>query len=269
MNQNKKPLINVTDLAKYMYCPRQFYLEKIVGVKKPVTKEMIEGRIRHEILEIFSDNERSVIESLDKIENDFEIRKKFEGFLKEIIKDVLERNKKIIDDFKIDSNEVEKRAEKQINKEIELRVKAIESTLKKGFFGKELWENLEPKYYSEFMVFSNSLGLKGRVDRLVIDKKEIIPFELKSREMDRVFESDEIQVAAYVMLLEHYFDRKIDFGVLEAGDARFQIDVDDKKRKKVLEIINEIQANLSKKFPSSFAKCEKCGFKKECDELDR
>jgi CRISPR-associated protein Cas4 len=265
METKQKTILNVTDLSKYLYCPRQFYLEKVLGVKKPMTKEMAEGRIRHSVLELFSNNERRVIEQIESKEG---VEQKFKEFLKEAINHAFYENEQIINNFKINKEELAGKIEKQINKEIILRVKAIENTLKKGFFGKELWENLEPKYYSEFMVSSDSLGLKGRVDRLVIDKKEIIPFELKSREIDRVFESDEIQVSAYVMLLEHYFDRKVDFGVLEAGDTRFQIEVDDNKRKKVLELINEIQTNLSKKFPSSFAKCEKCGYKKECDELE-
>lgn len=265
--KTEKPLINVTDLSKYLYCPRQFYLEKVLGMKKPATKEMIEGRIRHEVLELFSKNERGVIEGIGA-EEKTKIELLFKELLAKIISQVLKRNEKIITEFRINKEELIHKIEKQINKEIKLRVDSIRKTIEKGFFKSELWENLETKYFSEFSISSDSLGLKGRVDRLVIENGEIItPFELKSREVDRIFESDEIQVVAYCLLLEQYFDRRVNFGIVEAGETRFQIEADDKKRKKVLSLVNEIQTDLSKKFPSNFLKCEKCSFKEECDKL--
>jgi len=263
----EQKIINVTDLSKYLYCQRQFYLEKVLGIKKPATKEMIEGRIRHEILELFSKSEREVISGIG-LEDREKIELLFKELLRKIINLVLIKNEQIINQFKINKEELIKKSEKQIFKEIELRVKAIEKAIVKGFFKNELWENLDPKYFSEFSILSESLGLKGRIDRLVIDKEEIIPFELKSREADKIFESDEIQLIAYILLLEYYFDKKISFGIIEAGNELYQIEATDEKKRKVLELISEIQTNISKKFPSNFSKCGKCSFKEECEKLE-
>jgi len=257
-------VLNVTDLAKYLYCPRQFYLEKIKGIKKPINKEMMEGRIRHEAFELFSKHEKDIIEGIETKE---EIKRKYEEFLEKLILNVLKENCGAINAFNINKNIMKEKIENQIRREIVLRIRAIEETIRKGFIKKDIWTNLEPKYYSEFSVFSEELGLKGRVDRVVIDKNEIIPFELKTREIEKVYESDEIQITAYIMLLEKHFNKKITYGIVEAGNEKFQIEINEKNRNKVLELINEIRTCVSKRFPSNFSKCEKCGYKNECDEL--
>jgi len=260
----KEKILNVTDLTKYLYCQRQFYLEKVEGIKKPVTKEMIEGRIRHEVLELFSKNEKEVINTM-RIATDIE--KNYLEFLRKLVILILRDNKNVIDEFKIDEGQLTEKIESQIKREIKLRVNPIKNAIEKGFEKEDIWNNLEPKFLSEFSICSESLGLKGRIDRILIEKEKMIPFELKTRKIERVFESDELQLVAYAMLVEDYSDQVVEFGIVESGEIRFQIDINDQKRKKVIEIIKEIRGGISKKFPSNFSKCEKCSYREECDRL--
>ena len=258
-------LINVTDLSKYLYCQRQFYLEKVLGIKKPVTKEMMEGRIIHEVLEIFSKCEREIVE---KLENSSDLKKEYLILLNTTIEKVMFKNNWEINQFSLNKDLIIDKIISRMNKEIELRIISIKNALAKGFEKEELWNNLEPKYFSEFQIISESLGLKGRIDRLILNNGKAELFELKTREISKVYESDEIQIVAYALLIEVEFNQKIDFGFLEAGNQVFKVEIDDNKRKKVICLINEMQERLSKKYPSNFSKCERCSYKKECEDLE-
>jgi len=262
----KQKLLNVTDLSMYLYCPRKFYLEKIKGVPKVVSKEMIEGRIRHEVLEGFSKKEEAIVESIPVIEQD-KIVSIYNQLLTSLINQIFAKNRNQILSFKINPDGLQTKILAGMNKDVLLRANSISEGIKAGFSGKKLWENLKPKYLSEFEVISENLGLKGRIDRVMISE-EIVPFELKTREVERVFDSDKIQVAAYVMLLEEKFQKPIRMGILESGNIKHEIMITDELRNQVLGIIDEIRNITSNpKFPGNFAKCQKCSYQQMCDEL--
>jgi len=262
-----KKIWSVTDLSSYLYCPRKFFLEKIEGLRQPPTRPMIEGRIRHEIRERFSKVEKDIVEGIEKV-NQTLVHQAYKQVLDNIINQVFEKDSRLIFGFKIDEKELRDKIIESMDIEIDLRVKSILKTGEKGFIGKELWKNLEPKYLSEVQLFSDKLGLKGRADRVMIEADEVIPFELKTRAIQKVWPSDEIQLAAYTMLLEEKYEKEIPYGVLEAGNKRHRIKIDYRLKKKVIETI-EILNNLkvNPEYPNSFAKCKSCVWKKECDDL--
>jgi len=270
-----KQILNVTDLSSYLYCPRKFFLTKVKGMKEPLNKAMVEGSIRHKVLEEFGNNEQRLIENLEKINHTFtkeSVTEFYEAYLKELIRHVLYKNERMIYAFKINSDELKDKIEMQMNNEIKLRVDSIMNTIKKGFVGKELWENLSPKYLSEYKVLSEKLGLKGRIDRLMIkDIDEIIPFELKTRVSEKIWPSDEVQLTAYAMLLEEEYGRQITKGILESGNIKHEMEITEKEKQKVVELIKEVHEVLENgraKFPSSFAKCQSCNFEEDCDKLE-
>ncbi len=269
-----KPLLNVTDLSSYLYCPRKFYLQKINGLRQPPTKPMIEGLIRHQVLENFGNNEERLFENLELINQTLsseKIHKHYQELLQKIIHPIFQKNIKSIKAFQIDINELLKKIKKQMNKEIQLRIKAIENTLRKGFTGKALWENLTPKYFSEYRLESEALGLKGRADRLMIADETILPFELKTREIEKIYPSDEIQLTAYAMMLEEKFNKPIPIAILESGDKTHEIAITKEAKQKVFDLINEVNTLLETgkpKFPSSFSKCQSCFFEEACGSLE-
>ncbi len=269
-------LLNVTDLSSYLYCPRKFYLVKVKGLREPLNKAMVEGSIRHKVLEEFGNNEKRLIENLEKINHLFtksSVTEFYEEYLKELIRHVLAKNERMIYAFKINMDELKDKIGAQMNNEINLRVDSIMNTIQKGFVGKELWENLSPKYLSEYKVLSEKLGLKGRIDRLMINKEndEVIPFELKTRASDKIWPSDEVQLTAYAMLLEEEYSKPIKKGILESGNIKHEMEITEKEKNKVIELIkevNEVLENGKAKFPSTFAKCQSCNFEEDCDKLE-
>ncbi len=262
-------LLNVTDLSAYIFCARKFYLEKVKGLRQPLNKAMIEGSIRHKVLEEFSVQEERLVESFGSVSKK-EIVEKFHSLLDLIIKKVFSQNAETIQKFGIDVKELYKKIFEAMENDILLRAGSIDDAIRKGFTGKDLWANLEPKYISEMELISEELGLKGRADRVMISEDSIVPFELKTRTIDKVWPSDEVQLTCYGMMLEEKYGKKIPLGILEAGNKKHEIVIDEKKKKEVVKLIgevNEVLEGRNLRFPSSFGKCQSCPWKKECDEL--
>jgi len=258
-------MINVTDITAYLYCPRKFYLEKIKGLKQPPTKPMIEGKIRHDVLEVFSKNEKDfVINFIQKPKN---LEKEFSKFLNELIHNTFFNNSQIIKSFSISQSELKNKILDSMQNDIKLRAEIIEKSMSQGLLGEELWHGLKPKYISEMPVESLSLRLRGRVDRVML-ADEIIPFELKTREIKKVYETDEIQITAYAMLLEEKFQKPVHFGILESGNKKHEIIITNENKNKVIELINEIKNLSSPKFPGNFSKCQSCPWQEQCEQLD-
>jgi len=269
-------MLNVTDLSSYLYCPRQFYFRKIVGLRDPATQPMIEGSLRHKVREVFANNEENLFENLELINNNLTKQKVtsfYQNFLDQIIKQVFNNSQGLIYKFRINKEELREKIIKSMENEIKLRAESVENTIKQGFTGKELWENLTPKYISELPLISESLGLKGRADRIMIDKNKqtIIPFELKTRDAKTIYPSDEVQLTSYAMLLEEKYNQPIPFAILEAGNTIHELTITDSNKQKVRDLINEINElfkTKKPKFPSNFSKCQNCFFTQHCESLE-
>ena len=272
-----KPLLNVTDLSRYLYCPRQFFLEKVKGLRQPPTKPMIEGSIRHKVLEYFSNKEQQMIENLELILDSKTINqiiKFYTNFLNQIIKKVFLQNRKLIYAFKINMNELKKKILNSLKNDIQLRAEAIEQTAKKGHKGPALWENLSPKYLSELKLESETLGLKGRADRVMFNLEQdiIIPYELKTRPTEKIWPSDEIQLTAYTMLLEEFYKTPISLAILESGNTKHELIITESMKQKVIDLLQEVNQVLNQttppRFPFNFSKCQNCFFEDACNNLD-
>jgi CRISPR-associated protein Cas4 len=173
--------------------------------------------------------------------------------------------KELLSKFRISSFDFLHEVLTKLEREIKLRIDSIEKGIKQGYTGKELWDNLDIKYLSEVEVISESLALKGRIDRLEIGK-EIIPYEIKTR--NEIYEADKIQLAGYVLILEDKFNQKINFGIIETENNKDKILIDKQLKDRFLEIAEEIRSMLreEKEVPinSSFRKCQYCKFKDIC-----
>jgi len=274
-------MLNVTDLSSYLYCPRQFYLTKIIRLRQPPTKPMVEGSIRHKVREMFAKNEEKLFANLELINHNLTKQKIllfYQNFLNEIIKTTFNNSQKLILSFQINPAELREKIIKSMENEIILRVQSVENTIKLGFTGKQLWENLTPKYISEMPLFSEKIGLKGRADRVMLDKNKetIILFELKTRETEKIYPSDEIQLTAYAMLLEEKYNKPIPLGILEAGNQTHELEITRENKQKVRELIDEInqliqssnsENKIEPKFPSSFSKCQHCEWEEQCNNI--
>lgn len=260
-----KQIINVTDITEYLYCPRKVYLKKIKKIKTPPTKPMILGFLKHKIFDIFNKNELIIVSGIKQILSKEQILMIYRNYLKTLIREASQNYSYMLRTFKIPLEDLEKQTLDFLKEDLIIRTNSIKKTLDSGFFGKELWRNLKPKYLTEFQIISEELGLKGRIDRILLGDK-ILPFEIKTRK--DIFESDKIQLAAYALLLEEEFSRKINKGIIEAGKGQEEIEITEQLKNKVFEIADKIrEMKEAPEFQNNFKKCKSCFLKKQCFEL--
>ena len=258
-----KKIVNITDITEYLYCPRKVFLKLVKGIKSPPTQRMINGMLRHKVFDLFNKNEKPLIESITEKTEEKEIRKEYDSLIEDIAKYILTQNESMAKSFKLDEKEFLKSVKDTMNPEIGLRINSIIKVLEKGLFGKELWENLSPKYQTEVKLESDELGLRGRADRVMF-ADAIIPFEIKTR--DKVYDSDKIQLAGYALLLEKESNKEINSGIIEFLGQQQEIPLTKELKNQVLEIAEKIR-NLTEEnasMPSNFQKCMNCELKENC-----
>jgi len=233
-----KEIINVTDIIEYLYCPKKVYLRRVKKLKLPPTKAMISGFLKHKIFDIFNKNEAVIVSSIEEDLSKEEILSLYNKHIKATIREAAERYSNMLATFKISPDNLEKSTLDFMKKEFLMRADSIKKTLSLGFRGRELWRNLKPKYLTEYQITSPSLGLKGRVDRVKFEET-ILPYEIKTR--SEIFESDKIQLAAYSLLLEEEFDKKIDKGIIETKEKSEEVELTKEIKDKALETAEKIR----------------------------
>ncbi len=255
-------LINVTDISSYLFCPRKVYLKKVKGIKEEASQKMILGLLKHKVFEKFSNNEENIVKEIEDNISEEEIENIYNNKLKEMVEEVANQNLKLLNSFRIKDEQLMEGVLNFMEKEISLRIESIKEGLNKGFLGKDLWENLKPKYRTEYKIVSENLGLKGKIDRVKLDE-EIVPYEIKTKK--DIYLSDKIQLAAYALLLENKFEKSIKKGIIESKAGREELEIDQQLKDKVFHIANEIK-NFDEppRIQSNFNKCRHCNLKDKC-----
>lgn len=269
---NPSELVSVSDINAWLYCPRKVFLKKVLGFKEPLNLKMFLGKLKHSVIEEFSKVEETLVSQIDKNYDKTDLAIIYNNFLQELVNKVFLNNSKLVYSFNINKEEFLKLIKKDFTNDLKLRITEIKKQLEKGFIREELWKNLDSIYISEVSLESETLGLRGRVDRIEFFKKEglIIPYEIKNR-INEVYHGDELQLTAYAMLLEEFHHKKINFGFVEAGDNKKKIDFNEETKKEVLEIAEAIRNIKINKMPamlSNFNKCKYCSFNKECPNIE-
>ena len=267
---NKK-IISVSDINGWLYCPRKIYLNKVCNLPVIQNRAMVIGKLKHNIIEIFSKQEESFISKIDKDYDKIDLAFMFEDFLNQIANNIFIANHASIEKFMIDPADILKKVHRDFSEDIRLRIQHIKEKTAQSIFGNDIWKSLETIYISEMKVESDIIGLRGRIDRVLFSRKDnsVIPFELKSRE-DNIFHSDEIQLTAYAMLLEEKYLQKISRGIIEVGNNKKEISISEENKKEVLQIadlIRNIETNPIPPILSNFNKCRYCDFQEECGKL--
>lgn len=131
-----------------------------------------------------------------------------------------------------------------------------ENTARRGGWTKEL-------YFQ-----SNKYGLHGKID-VVEDGNTLTPIERKRAESGTYFESDELQLAAYCMLLEDNVPESVSVGYIYtfSNDMRHAVRITDWHREQVSEIVSLIQSMTVENIPpltDNPKKCEACSAREYC-----
>ena len=124
-------------------------------------------------------------------------------------------------------------------------------------------------WLNELYLESETLGLKGKVDVLDLEEDKVVPVERKRAESGEYYESDEIQLAAYCMLLEEHLDEPIREGAiyLYETDQRMHVPITEDNREAVRESVEAIQTmtvDTIPPFTDNLNKCEACSAREYC-----
>ncbi|HLZ61895.1 MAG TPA: CRISPR-associated protein Cas4 [Ktedonosporobacter sp.] len=118
---------------------------------------------------------------------------------------------------------------------------------------------------------SSEYPLAGKPDYVVqLPDGRPVPIELKLKVQDATapYSNHIIQVAAYCLILESYFERVPTHGILRYADHEFTVDYTPALRKKVIRLLTEMERCSSQQPPpltrQKVAKCRVCTFQPIC-----
>lgn len=200
-------LLNVSDLSTYLFCPRKVYFRHVLKKMEPANAGALRGNIIHKSFDDSISREAQILSKAPTEEN----------FVKHFVESA-----------KINISAKEQEMEKlgltpeicasEVLPMIEAEARKRFSEVKKFISpeGKFLLGEIEPKLKSEFWVSSDSLGLKGKIDCMEMWKEKHVPVDFKSSSiLYGVPPGDELQVAAYIMLLEKTYRKvSVPYGIL-------------------------------------------------------
>jgi CRISPR/Cas system-associated exonuclease Cas4 (RecB family) len=120
------------------------------------------------------------------------------------------------------------------------------------------------------------LGLRGRPDYLLevssAARRLVVPLELKPRRRSRrLYESDGLQLGAYLMLTRATFsERAASFGYVRYAEANFRIDLTGTLERRIREVVAAIRAGRAADVVHRShvvrARCAGCAVRQYCDE---
>ena len=116
---------------------------------------------------------------------------------------------------------------------------------------------------------SEALGLHGKIDLVEHEDDTLTPIERKRAESGAYYESDEVQLAGYCMLLADAINEPVNVGYiyLYSTDERHAIHITDRHRKTVTEIVSRIRSMSVDELPSltdNPNKCDGCSAREYC-----
>lgn len=137
--------------------------------------------------------------------------------------------------------------------------------------GKTRHENKASRgqWIDELYLESASLGLKGKIDVVDLEDGRTIPIERKRAESGDYYWNDEVQIAAYCLLLEESTGESVREGAiyLYETDQRMHIPITETHREAVRDAIESMQSMGPDSVPpltDNPNKCEKCSTRHYC-----
>jgi CRISPR-associated exonuclease Cas4 len=122
---------------------------------------------------------------------------------------------------------------------------------------------------NELYLRSERHGLHGKIDVVENDDGTVTPIERKRAESGAYYESDELQLAAYCLLLEDNIPESVAVGYIytESNDRRHTVRIRDWHREQVAEIVSIVDNMTVDDIPpltDNPSKCEACSARSYC-----
>jgi CRISPR-associated protein Cas4 len=259
-------------LSGYLYCQRKLYLQYVLKIYEPPKKALSLGTIRHKIFEEINKAEEKIIKTIAKDDDYEKILSRYTEEYIEIVKKVIKNKKKEIAKFNVLEEEVFCQVKDCVLSEAEDRARNVHGFIQQNnVFGDELWEKLTPKILSEFSISSETLGLRGIIDKIEIYDDSIVPIELKTGKCpdEGGWPSHELQLHAYMTMLSEK-QRKVKEGrlvYLDAGKAVKLVNnpfVEEEVKSMIIKTNHVLNSRKMPDFEANSNKCNACGLKKQC-----
>ncbi|MFH0752198.1 MAG: CRISPR-associated protein Cas4 [archaeon] len=266
-------MIAVSAITSYLYCPKKFYMQYVLGLREPAKKPTIEGTIIHEAVDKMQkgldDATSQVNENTTKADLEINYKKAFYlGLFNSI-----NANEQTLKNLELDKKEVFNNLWEQLSADALKKaafVFRLVSTHK--IYGKELLEKI--KESTEVKLESDTLGLRGIADRIEERDETILVYEMKTGKApaEGMWPNHKIQLAAYMMIAKESNKKNIE-GAVEYGESIRRLNLNpfiEDEVKKLVKIAEEIIE--TRKIPQcqmNENKCKICGLKKYCDYLQR
>ncbi len=123
-------------------------------------------------------------------------------------------------------------------------------------------------------LYSSRLGLTGKPDYLLKDQhNNLIPVEVKSGSAPRdgrPYQSQQMQLAAYFLLVEDVLQRPVPYGLIRYRDQTLRIANTDELREQLMEMIAQMRMLLTRdavhRDHDHPQRCARCSMAHACDE---
>ena len=264
--------ISVSMLSSYIYCKRKLFIEKVLGIKEEPKKATVKGSIRHKIFEIMSEREKGIIVSVTKEDTLYNIVKKYSSVFGEILRIVFEKYKYKLKAVEIRPLDLFKEIWPMFLEESKERGKYLWDLIKEHrVYGAELLQKL-PEAEPEYKIYSEKYNLIGIIDKIEFIDNNPVPIEFKTGKMpyDGVWPGHKIQLAAYSLLIEEKYEKRVNEGYVHYLDykEKRRVVFNPFMKQEVIELINKVNLLMDSKeppeMPKNTNKCVSCKLKHIC-----
>ncbi|MBI4149669.1 CRISPR-associated protein Cas4 [Candidatus Woesearchaeota archaeon] len=265
-------MLSVSALSTYLFCTRKLFLQQVLKLSEPEKPATILGTIRHEAIAAMHQEEEHIILATNTILPLAELEQRYRAAYAQALRDTILRHRQALKSLGYSLSQVFHMLWRLATTESEQRSRfAFRLMDAHQAYGDALWQML-PKIQSEVAVSSDSLGLRGIVDRIELSDDDLIPIEIKSGKAPArgAWESHQIQLGAYLLLLSEAYRKPITTGFIryvDAGEERSVI-LNPFLRHTILSIRDQAAALLRSlnvpPYTSNHNKCASCGLREQC-----
>lgn len=278
MKSQVKVKVKVSDLTRYLMCPRLVYFgakEHHEGMAKRKERGFIESILLKELAfnlhKFYGERKEDDPEPESETETETE-----EERAKRIIEDIVDGVERIYkEELKGVEDDFFEEVKEDFIRSLSMSTKMEnDNWLEKVRTENELSE-LENAYgyEREHAMLSEKLSMSGSVDKLIRTEEEVIPCMIKTGKCPEysVWKSDRVQLAAYAMLIEEEFgfETTVKRGFVEyIRNAEFrETQIRRRDRALALQILKRVKRIKEGVFPDKggHAPCDKCVFTERCE----
>ena len=278
MKSRVKVRVKVSDLTRYLMCPRLVYFsakEHHEGMAKGKERGFIESILLKELAfnlhKFYGERKEDDPEPEPESESETE-----EERAKRVIEDIVDGVERI---YKEELKGVEKDFFEEVKEDFIRSLSMSTNMENDDWLEKVRTENglseLENAYgyEREHAMLSEKLSMSGSVDKLIRTEEEVIPCMIKTGKCPEysVWKSDRVQLAAYAMLIEEEFgfETTVKRGFVEYirnAESR-ETQIRRRDRALALQILKRVKRIKEGVYPEKGgnAPCDKCVFAERCE----